>query len=76
MVTGTAQLDGDTPNADVTVTLSGAAAFTSKTTYVCTVGDETNAGSTAFISKTDGSHFTLFGINGSTDFVSFVCVGH
>ena len=55
-----------------TVTLSGGAAFTSNSSYKCTLTDSTGLNLTA-ITYTSGSQFTILGV--LTDNVSFVCVG-
>jgi hypothetical protein len=75
MVTGTASLNGGSPGL-ATVNLAGSAAFTSNTTYVCTVGNVTAVGGTAFVTRVTGAQFTLTGDNTSTNTYFFVCVGH
>jgi hypothetical protein len=75
MVTGTASLNGASPGV-ATVNLSGSAAFTSNTSYVCTVGNVTAVGGTAFVTRVSGSQFTLTGDNTSTNTYFFQCVGN
>ena len=74
MVTGMARLISGTPST-VNVPLTGSAAFTSATSYLCSLGNITNSGGTAFVTRTSGSAFTLTGGNLSTDQFFFVCVG-
>jgi hypothetical protein len=56
-----------------TVTLAGAAAFSSASSYKCGASDQTSAAAVQ-ISYTSGSQFTVSGTG--TDVVSFVCVGN
>ena len=65
-VAGAVTLSGGT----ATVTLTGAAAFTS---YACTATDQTSAAAVK-VSLTDGSHFTLTGTG--SDSVAFICEGN
>lgn len=55
------------------VTLSGAAVFTSNSTYKCALADSTGINATA-ITYTSGSQFTISGL--LTDNVSFSCKGN
>ncbi|WP_245163785.1 hypothetical protein [Burkholderia glumae] len=68
MVKGTATL----ASGAATVTLSGAAAYTSSTSYACTATD-TTATNAVRISQTSGTSFALSGTG--TDVVQFVCTG-
>lgn len=56
-----------------TVTLSGAAVFSSSTSYICTANDAT-ATNAVKVSNTSGTQFALAGT--TTDTVAFVCVGN
>lgn len=60
----------------VTVTLTGSAAFTSSSSYNCSVTNKTTQANPLKISYTDGSHFVVTGPNTVTDSFSFVCVGN
>ena len=68
-VFGSATLSGGT----VVVTLTGAAAFTSETTYFCTANDET-ATAAVKITRTSGTSITFTGT--TTDVVAYHCVGN
>jgi hypothetical protein len=76
MVTGIATLNGAAINSTATVTLTGQAAFSGINDYVCTIGNVSNAGGTAFITPNSGSSFTLTGGNNSNDSYFFTCVGN
>ena len=69
LVQDTATMTGGT----VTVTLVGAAAFTSATTYTCTGSDQTTANQAIKVTQTSGSSVTFAGTG--TDVVRFVCYG-
>jgi hypothetical protein len=68
MVYGSATLAAGT----VTVTLSSNAAFSSSSSYKCTVTDAVL--NLTAISYTSGTQFTILGV--LTDTVSYVCVGN
>jgi hypothetical protein len=74
IVEDTKTLSSGTPST-ATVTLLGAAAFTSNTTYQCTVSNLTTPANGLGISYTDGSHFVVTGPNTVADNFSFICVG-
>ena len=73
MVTGTATLNGASPGL-ATVNLSGSAVF-ANSNYICTVGNMTAVGGTAFVTRVSPSQFTLTGDNGSNSSFYFACVG-
>lgn len=60
----------------VTITLTGSAAFTSSSSYNCSVTNKTTQANPLKITYTDGSHFVVTGPNTVTDSFSFVCVGN
>ena len=68
MVLGSATLAAGT----VTITLSGNAAFTSSSSYKCTVTD--GVLNLTAVTYTSGSQFTILGV--LTDTVSYHCVGN
>jgi len=68
MVYGSATLAAGT----VTITLSGNAAFTSSSTYKCTVTDSVL--NLTAVTYTSGAQFTILGV--LTDTVSYHCVGN
>jgi hypothetical protein len=68
MVFGSATLSGGT----VTVTLTGNAAFSSSSSYKCTVTDAVL--NLTAVTYTSGSQFTILGV--LTDTVSYHCVGN
>ncbi|MGS1072344.1 transporter [Burkholderia glumae] len=69
MVKGTATL----ASGAATVALSGAAAYTSSTSYACTATD-TTAANAVRVSQTSGTSFALSGTG--TDVVQFLCAGN
>ncbi|WP_244120335.1 glycoside hydrolase family 55 protein [Burkholderia gladioli] len=69
MVKGTATL----ASGAATVTLTGAAAYTSSTSYACTAID-TTAANAVRVSQTSGTSFALIGTG--TDVVQFLCAGN
>lgn len=75
-VTGTFTMPGT--NGPSTVTLSGDAAFTSASSYVCTIDDSTTPGANPQIKRTSGTTFTLqtSGVAAQNDTISFVCLGN
>lgn len=75
-VTGTFTMPGT--NGPSTVTLSGAAAFSSASSYVCTTGDSTTPGADPQIVRTSGTAFTLqtSGAGAQNDVISFICLGN
>jgi hypothetical protein len=72
MVTGVGSFHAST----ATITLSGAAAFTSATSYICTGNDMSNA-TAVLISQTTGVAVT-FSINGgsASDAFNYICLGN
>lgn len=72
---GSAPLVSASPSA---VTITGISpAFTSATSYKCTLTNETSAAHTALtIAYVDGTSFTITGPNTLTDTIGYVCVGN
>jgi hypothetical protein len=68
-VYGTVALSGGT----ATITLSGGAAFTSNSTYVCSANDETAAAAVK-VTRTSGTSITFTGT--TTDTVAYHCIGN
>jgi hypothetical protein len=61
----------------VTVTLSGSAAYTSATSYVCVANSATEATVSLEVSNESGSKFTITSSNNKdTGAVGFVCTGN
>jgi hypothetical protein len=60
-----------------TVTLSNSAAFSSASSYVCTVNDSTTVNGSALLVNTSGTAFTLTttGPASLTDVIAFICLG-
>jgi len=58
---------------NATVTLTGAAAFTSGTSYVCTATGQANGAGAAAITSQTATAFNIRG-TGSTSY-AFICVG-
>ena len=75
IVADSSSLVSGTPSTKV-ITLSGAAIFTSNTSYKCAVSNTTNPANSLAITYTDGSHFTITGPNTVSDSFSFNCVGN
>ena len=77
VVTGSATLTstGSNPANSVTVMLSGAAMFSSATSYVCTVGTS-GSGNTYGVSNIGGSAFTIGSSFSTVAPVSYICVGN
>jgi hypothetical protein len=75
IVYGSAPLVSGTPS---TVTVSGISpAFTSSTSYKCTVSDQTSVANSLFsIAYVSGSSFTINGGSLLTDTVGYICVGN
>ncbi|WP_257803369.1 glycoside hydrolase family 55 protein [Burkholderia glumae] len=69
MVKGSVALSGGA----ATITLTGAAAFSSSSSYVCTAID-TTASNAVRVSQTSGTSFSLSGTG--TDTVQFLCAGN
>ncbi|WP_186146006.1 transporter [Burkholderia gladioli] len=69
MVKGSVALSGGA----ATITLTGAAAFSSSSSYVCTAID-TTATNAVRVSQTSGTSFALSGTG--TDSVQFLCIGN
>jgi hypothetical protein len=63
-------------NGPSTVTLSGSAAFTSTSTYFCSINDATTANAAKLV-KTSGSAFTLstVGKTAKKDAIDYICIG-
>ena len=73
VVFGSAPLVSGTPS---TVTITGISpAFTSTSSYVCTVSNETTAADGLKWSAVSGSSITITGPNTVTDTVSYICTG-
>jgi hypothetical protein len=72
---GSAPLVSGTPSA---VTVSGISpAFTSRSSYICTATDVTNAGNNLLkVVNVSSSSFTITGPNGITDTINYICVGN
>ena len=64
-------------NGPSTVTLSGSAAFSSASSYVCTVADYTTANGQAKLVRTSGTAFTLqtSGAGAKNDVIGYICLG-
>jgi hypothetical protein len=64
-------------NGPSTVTLSGSAAFTSASSYFCSVNDATTVNAQARLVKTSGTAFTLstVGKTAKKDAIDYVCIG-
>ena len=75
IIADSSSLTSGTPSTKV-ITLSGAAVFTSNTSYKCAVSNTTNPANSLAITYTDGSHFTVTGPNTVSDGFSFNCVGN
>ena len=75
LVTGTFTMPNS--NGPSTVTLSGPAAFTSTSSYFCTINDATTAGAQAKLAKTSGTAFTLstVGTKARKDAIDYICIG-
>jgi hypothetical protein len=75
IVYGSAPLVTGTPS---TVTITGISpAFTSSTSYKCTVSDSTSVANALFqVTYVSGSSFTITGGNALTDTVAYICVGN
>ena len=75
IVKGSAPLVSGTPS---TVTISGISpAFTSSSSYVCTVTDATTATNNLLkVANVSGSSFTITGPNTLTDVINYVCAGN
>lgn len=74
--TGTVSAGGN-----VTITLSGSAAFTSATSYVCTAnGDITSGSDIINVVNSSGTSFILYndnnGFGGSNAAIWYQCIGH
>ena len=63
-------------NGPSTVTLTGSAAYTSTSTYFCTMNDATTANAAKLV-KTSGTAFTLttVGKTAKKDAIDYICVG-
>lgn len=75
IVKGSAPLVSGTPS---TVTITGISpAFTSSTSYVCTVSEATTATNNLLkVTNVSGSSFTVTGPNTLTDTINYICVGN
>jgi hypothetical protein len=75
VVTGNAYANTQrTFQADIIVTLSGSAAFTSATSYVCT-GTATDYFKTVIIQQISGSEFKII-VDSSPAHVNYICIGN
>lgn len=74
-VVGSAALNNASPSL---VTITGISpAFTSSTTYSCTVSDQTSAAHPSTVTYVSGASFTITtGTNTITDTMSYVCAGY
>jgi hypothetical protein len=63
-------------NGPSTVTLSGSAAFTSTSSYFCSIDDATTANAAKLV-KTSGTAFTLstVGKGAKKDAIDYICIG-
>ena len=63
-------------NGPSTVTLTGSAAFTSTSSYFCSVNDATTTGAARLV-KTSGTAFTLSTVGKSAkhDAIDYICIG-
>lgn len=66
-------IDTCTLGTDCAVTLTGSAVFTSSTSYVCVVQDDTAAAATKVV-QSSGSAFTITGTG--TDVLRYICLGN
>ena len=75
IVKGSAPLVSGTPS---TVTISGISpAFTSSSSYVCTLTDATTATNNLLkVANVSGSSFTITGPNTLTDVINYICAGN
>jgi hypothetical protein len=71
-VTGTQALTGNPETA--TVNLTGSAAFTSNTSYICLATNLT-ASRAIFVTRNSGTQFVLTGLGNNTDSAQFFCIG-
>jgi hypothetical protein len=64
-------------NGPSTVTLSGSAAFSSASSYICDVQDYTSANGQAKVANTSGTAFTLttMGPAAKNDVIGYICIG-
>jgi hypothetical protein len=74
-VSDSGTLSSGTPST-VTVTLTGSAAFTSSSSYNCTVTNKTTQANPLKVTYSSGSSFVVTGPNTVTDGFSFICVGN
>jgi hypothetical protein len=72
-VTGTAGFNG---GSSVTVTFSGAAVFTSATSYVCTVADQSSISNIIQVATTSATVITLTSQNSTSDVAAYICIGN
>jgi hypothetical protein len=70
VVTGTATAS----TVGVAVTLTGAAAFTSSTSYYCVAQNTFSTASRLYLKITSGSSFTVSSQNGTPTY-SYICIG-
>ncbi len=64
-------------NGPSTVTMSGSAAFTSASSYVCTITDYTTVNAQAKLTRSSGTAFALttMGPAAKNDVIGFICIG-
>jgi hypothetical protein len=74
MVEDKVTLNGASP-AVATLALSGAAAFTSSSTFQCTATNQTTAANSVKLTYSSGSAVVVTGPNGSVDVISVICAG-
>jgi hypothetical protein len=73
IVIGSVPLVSGTPS---TATITGISpAFTSTSTYFCTLTGQTNTASIYKVTNVSGSSFTITGPNTVTDLVNYKCIG-
>jgi hypothetical protein len=74
-VTGTFTMPNS--NGPSTVTLTGSAAFTSASSYVCSVDDYTTNNAQQKLVRTSGTAFTLttMGPAAKNDVLGYICIG-
>lgn len=75
IVSDTATLTSGTP-ANKSVTLAGAAAFASSTSYSCVANNLSAAANTLQITNNSGSQFTVTSVSAAPDTFSFICTGN
>jgi hypothetical protein len=63
-------------NTATTVTLTGAAVFTSATSYKCTAQNVSGVNDRIYLNQTSGTTFTLTSQGGTNLSVNYICIGN